>query len=92
MQPTPGSEESKTMSNTFQCLVKPENTLFIVQVVAILVIVIAAVVNLSLHTGNVELWTMILTSSIGYLMPNPQFKTSLSEKVKDGDDKSHTSL
>lgn len=74
-------------NNAFQCLIKPENTLFLVQVVAILVVVIASVVNLSLSTGNVELWTMILTASFGYLMPNPKFTANnsnlLNSKVKD---------
>ena len=69
-------------ANTFQCLVKPENTLFLVQVVTTLIVVISAVVNLSIQSGNVELWTMILTSSLGYLMPNPKF-TANADKVKD---------
>lgn len=64
----------KTQSSTIQCLGKPENTLFIVQVFAILISVTAAIINISLRTGNLELWTMILTASLGYLMPNPQFK------------------
>lgn len=59
--------------NAFQCITKPENTLFLVQVTAILMVVGASVINLSLQTGNIELWTMILVASLGYLMPNPKF-------------------
>lgn len=94
MQPIPGSDRSTTMSNTLHCLMKPENTLFVVQVVAILVVVVASIVNLSFHTGNVELWTMILTASLGYLMPNPQFKSGLlrQDKVKEGPEEPRTAL
>lgn len=75
------------MSNTFQCMAKPENTLFTVQVMAIFVSVVAAILNISFQTGNLEVWTMLLVSSMGYLMPNPQFKPLAGEKVKDNEQK-----
>ena len=79
------SPPSDVRSNGFQCILKPENTLFLVQVIAILIVVIASITNLSLHTGNQELWTMMLTASLGYLMPNPKFRANphAVEKVKE---------
>ena len=79
------SPPSDVPSNGFQCILKPENTLFLVQVIAILIVVVASITNLSLHTGNQELWTMMLTASLGYLMPNPKFRAGQQpiEKVKE---------
>lgn len=68
--------QSEERLSVIQCMTKPENTLFMVQVTAILLVVGASVINLSLQTGNVELWTMILTASLGYLMPNPKFTSN----------------
>jgi len=30
--------------------------------------------NLTLGYGNQNLWTVVLTSSLGYVMPNPKIK------------------
>lgn len=60
--------------STIECLAKPENTLFTAQVLAILMVISAAIINISMRTENIELWTMVLTASLGYLMPNPKFK------------------
>jgi hypothetical protein len=56
---------------------KTENALFLVQVTSILMVVIASILNLSFQTGNLQLWTMVLTSSLAYLMPNPRMKVKL---------------
>jgi hypothetical protein len=32
--------------------------------------------NLSLQWGNQNLWTVVLTGSLGYIMPNPKLKLS----------------
>jgi len=44
---------------------------FFVQVALIFVVVIASIVNFSLKTGNDKLWIVLLSSSIGYLLPSP---------------------
>lgn len=63
------------MESTIQCLKKPENTYFLFQTGLLFVLVVAALINLSLQTGNVELWTMILTAVIGIVVPNPKLKS-----------------
>jgi Trk-type K+ transport system membrane component len=47
---------------------------FFFQVVLIYIVVITAIVNLSLNTDNSKLWTALLSSSIGYLLPAPSLK------------------
>ena len=45
--------------------------LFIVQVLVIFIVVITSIVNLSLQNGDSNLWTALLSCSIGYVIPNP---------------------
>src|SRR5271163_799652 len=46
------------------------------QVVAIYVIVIACIVNLSLGGDKDTVWASMLSSSLGYLLPSPKLKRS----------------
>jgi hypothetical protein len=53
---------------------RPDVILFSVQVVSIFVVVCVSLANLTLYEKNIELWIMMITSILGYLMPNPKFK------------------
>ena len=53
---------------------KADLILFTVQVVIIFVVVCTSLMNLTLGYGNQNLWTVVLTSSLGYVMPNPKIK------------------
>lgn len=59
---------------------KPDVILFFFQVLLIFVVVCVSLLNLSLQWGNHDLWTVILTSSLGYIMPNPRLKRSVDQK------------
>ena len=50
--------------------------LFIAQVVLVYIVVIASIVNLSISTDehSSRLWIIFLSSSMGYLLPNPKLK------------------
>ena len=50
---------------------KAEVVLFAVQVTVILIVICTCLVNLTIGNGNKILWTVILSSSIGYILPNP---------------------
>ena len=45
------------------------------QVLLILAIVFASIVNLSKEQGDQQLWTALLSSCMGYLLPNPTIKS-----------------
>ena len=60
---------------------RPDVILFSIQVFVIVLVVIASLINLTYYKENINLWTMILTSCLGYIMPNPRFKV-LKEEVK----------
>jgi hypothetical protein len=56
------------------CVCKADLILFSVQVALIFIVVCTSLINLTLGYGNQNLWTVVLTSSLGYVMPNPKIK------------------
>ncbi|MDI9312898.1 MAG: hypothetical protein QM535_21995 [Limnohabitans sp.] len=63
-----------SVSNISSNYKKPDVILFIVQVSLVFVVVICSLINLTFEWGNVNLWTVLLTSLLGYIMPNPKIK------------------
>ena len=55
---------------------------FIFQIIVLYIIIIAAIINLSLSTKDQQLWIALLSSSIGYLLPNPKLINSIGENLK----------
>ena len=53
---------------------KPDVVLFSFQVLLIFIVVCVSLLNLTFQWGNQNLWTVILTGSLGYIMPNPKLK------------------
>jgi len=47
---------------------------FCAQIVLIYIVVITSIVNLSLENGQGQLWTALLASSLGSLLPTPHLK------------------
>ena len=47
---------------------------FLSQVIILYITIITCLVNLSVNNGNSNLWTALLSSSIGYLLPHPVIK------------------
>ena len=44
---------------------------FFFQVILVYIVVIVSIVNLSIGQSDEKLWITLLSSSIGYLLPNP---------------------
>ena len=44
------------------------------QTLLIFIVVITSIVNLSLGHDEAKLWTALLSSSLGYILPNPKLK------------------
>jgi len=49
---------------------------FFCQIFVVYCVIGAAITNLSLQQGDKQLWTILLSSCIGYLLPNPSLKFS----------------
>ena len=47
---------------------------FFSQVIILYILIICCLVNITLDNGNRELWSTLLGSSIGYLLPSPRLK------------------
>lgn len=47
---------------------------FFVQVILIYIVVITSIVNLTINQGEGKLWTALLSSCLGYILPNPSLK------------------
>lgn len=50
--------------------------LFLFQIVIIFIVICVSLLNLTCQWGNLDLWIIILTGTLGYLMPNPQLKAN----------------
>jgi len=48
--------------------------MFFVQVLLIYIVVLTSIVNLTINADNGKLWTALLSSSLGYLLPNPSLR------------------
>lgn len=66
---------------------KADIILFSVQVLLIFIVVCVSLINLSLQIGNMNLWTILLTSLMGYIMPNPKIKVVNGQVEIDKSDK-----
>lgn len=55
----------------------PKNeVVFFSQIIILYVVIITCIVNLSIDAKHNEVWIGLLSSSIGFLLPNPSVKKS----------------
>jgi hypothetical protein len=65
---------------------------FFAQVIVLYIVIITSIVNLTLANGVSTLWTALLSSSLGYLLPNPTLEKEklrrqrASRNTLEGDD------
>ena len=55
----------------FGRIVPKDEVIFICQVLILYIVIIACIVNLSLLNGDSNLWTALLSSSLGIMLPPP---------------------
>lgn len=53
---------------------------FVCQIILIYIVVVVSLVNLSQDNGPVHLWVALLSSAIGYVLPNPSIDRKPEEK------------
>ena len=51
-----------------------EEIVFLCQVVILYTLIVVSIYNLTVGHGDSTLWTAVLSSSLGYLLPNPSMK------------------
>jgi len=57
-----------------------EEIVYLCQVILLYIVIITCIINLSIDNGNSNLWTALLSSSLGYMLPSPSLK---KRKLKD---------
>jgi hypothetical protein len=50
----------------------PKNILFLFQILIIFIVITSSLINLTYQWGSQKLWLILLTGTLGYLMPNPK--------------------
>ena len=69
----------------------PKNLIsFWAQIIAIYVIIVASIINLSLDVSDRELWLDLLSSSLGYVLQNPGPKFKSSKRIDNDKGEHHT--
>lgn len=63
-----------------------KRVLFMVQILVLVSMLITSIVNIIMKTGNLSLWTALLGSSLGYLLPTPRFRSNKHEERKSTTD------
>jgi Trk-type K+ transport system membrane component len=66
--------ESPNSIEIFGRRISKSQIVFVVQVIIIYMIIITCLFNLTFHNGENQLWTALLSSSIGYILPAPRLK------------------
>ena len=54
---------------------------FFFQVCVLYAIIITCIINLSVHNGDSNLWTALLSSSLGLMLPGPGFRFKSNKKT-----------
>lgn len=49
--------------------------------IIILVVISTSIYNLTYQKGDTNMWTALLSSSIGYILPNPRIKPVDEKKI-----------
>ncbi len=47
---------------------------FFCQIAVLYLVILTCIINLSIDNGDSNLWTALLSSSLGYILPNPSLK------------------
>ncbi len=71
------SEVSSNNTSTWYVFghhIPKQEVVFFTQVIILYLVIITSVINLSLHNGDPTLWSTLLGSCLGYVLPNPTIK------------------
>jgi len=75
IQPMDSSRTNSKSIVTNECAVTTSSLmLFVFQMFIISIVVIMSIYNLTCNVGDTNMWTALLSSSIGYILPNPKIK------------------
>ena len=68
------NEPDSTPWHLFGTACPKEEIVFLCQVVVLYTVILISIYNLTIGHGDSNLWTALLSSSLGYLLPNPTLR------------------
>ena len=68
------NESDSTPWHIFGTACPKEEIVFLCQVVVLYTVILISIYNLTTGNGDSNLWTALLSSSLGYLLPNPTLR------------------
>ena len=68
------NEPDSTPWHIFGTACPKEEIVFLCQVVVLYTVILISIYNLTTGRGDSNLWTALLSSSLGYLLPNPTLR------------------
>jgi hypothetical protein len=73
------STDSDSVSSWVTCGKKTPRSevVFLCQVLILYTVIVVSIYNLTVQSQNSTVWTAMLSSCLGYLLPNPTIKTKL---------------
>lgn len=74
--PTVSVGSSTTHWECFGKKIPKREATYFSQVILIYIVVITCILNLSLKNGDSNLWTALMSSSLGYLLPSPKISSA----------------
>lgn len=66
--------KEKEVWNMFGYSIPKQEVVFFTQIIALYIVIIIGLINVTLQNGNSNLWLSLLSASLGYLLPNPSLK------------------
>ena len=63
-----------------------ETFVYLFQVILLYIVIITCIINLSIGNCNSELWTALLSSCLGYMLPNPSMRKNIRDKEENSFD------
>ena len=71
----PNDEDASSIKWTFLGhSTSKSQAVFLAQIIILYIVIITCIVNLSLQHPDKTLWTSLLCSALGYMLPNPSYK------------------
>ena len=68
------SDDDNTPWHIFGIVCPKEEIVYLCQVIALYIVILISIYNLTAGHDNSNLWTALLSSSLGYLLPNPTLR------------------
>lgn len=73
-------EEDGDVWYLFGRILPKNEVIFICQVVILYVVIVTCIANLSLKNGDSNLWTALLSSSLGIMLPQPTISRNVKKR------------